>query len=111
MPFKFDSDHLRISSKNDRRVKIPKTEYPTILNMHKKGDAIRAIARHYNVNKRLIQFILYPERQAKCYKARLERGGSKQYYNKEKWRLVMRGHRRYKRSLYLEGKLLKPKMI
>ena len=83
----------------DRRIKIPKTEHTNIKLLHKNGMAIRAIARLYNVNKRLIQFILFPDRNKINLQHREERGGSKQYYDKDKWRVVHREHRRYKSTV------------
>jgi hypothetical protein len=96
-------EKARIGKKLDRRIKIPKSEYPVIFELHKNGEFIRAIARLYNVNKRLIQFILFPERLKKNYQNRLDHGGSKQYYDKDKWKIVMREHRQYKRSLLKKG--------
>lgn len=104
MPYKkrYLPEHL------DRRIKIPKAEHKTIKQLHKDGVAIRAIARLYKVDKRLIQFILFPERQEAMYQARLERGGSKIYYNKDKWRKTQKEHRRYKsRVLGITRKLKK----
>lgn len=94
-------DDMRVGKEKDRRIKIPKTEYTYIIARHKNGEAIRALARDYNVNERLIQFIIYPERKELNYKLRLARGGSKIYYNKDKWRETMRFHRAYKKSLLL----------
>lgn len=84
----------------DRRVKIPKSEHINIKALHNQGQAIRAIARHYGVDKRLIQFILFPERHAKNLQDRAERGGSKIYYDKDKWRETMREHRQYKAKVF-----------
>lgn len=85
-----------LTEAQDRRIKIPKSEYSNIKTMHKQGQAIRAIARQYGVDHRLIQFILFPERHAKNLQDRAERGGSKIYYNRDKWRETMREHRQYK---------------
>lgn len=98
-------EKARIGKKFDRRIKIPKQKHKEIITLHAKGMAIRAISRKYSVNKRLIQFILFPERQIKNYQNRLERGGSKQYYNKDKWKLTMREHRHYKRKLLDNGQI------
>jgi len=92
-------DKIKIPVGYDRRIKIPQTEYAYIIQRQKNGEAIRAIARDYGVDHRLIQFIIYPERKAINYANRLARGGSKQYYNKDKWRETMREHRAYKKSL------------
>ncbi len=93
--------HLRkkIPPELDRRIKIQKSEHAYIRERHKNGEAIRAIARAYGVDKRLIQFILFPERHKAMYEARLKRGGSKQYYNKDKWRETHKEHRHYKQSI------------
>ncbi len=103
MPYK--SQKIILPSKFDRRIKIPKSEHKAIKQAYKQGEAIRAIARRYKVDKRLIQFILFPERQKLNYIHRLERGGSKQYYNKDKWRETQKEHRSYKQKLYLQGKI------
>jgi hypothetical protein len=88
----------------DRRIKIQKSEHPRIKLLHAQGVAIRAIAREYGVDKRLIQFILFPERQKVMYQARVARGGSMQYYDKNKWREVMKEHRHYKSTVFGKNK-------
>ena len=93
-------DKIRVGKERDRRIKIPASEHAYIKQRHDNGEAIRAIARDYGVDHRLIQFIIYPERLAQNYKNRLARGGSKIYYNKNKWRETMREHRAYKKTLY-----------
>ena len=80
----------------DRRVKLLPHQKEEIKRLHKKGMAIRAITRKYNVNRRLIQFILFPERHKKNLKDRKKRGGWKQYYKKEYHTEKIREHRRYK---------------
>ena len=96
-------DELRVGKEKDRRIKIQCTEHNYIIYRHNNGEAIRAIARDYGVDKRLIQFIIYPERKELNYKLRLARGGSKIYYNKDKWRETMREHRNYKKSLLIKN--------
>ena len=93
--------HIRkkIPPELDRRIKIQKSEHDDIRKRHKEGEAIRAIARAYGVDKRLIQFIIYPERQAINLVNRHKRGGSKQYYNKDKWKETQKEHRHYKQSI------------
>jgi hypothetical protein len=105
MPYKFDTNKLRIGSDNDRRIKIPKSEHAAIFELHKLGIAIRAIGRKYGVDHRTIQFILFPERLEICRQHLQNRGGSKQYYDKDKWKLIMREHRAYRLKLFNEGKL------
>ena len=69
------------------------------------GVSQRELAREYNVSRRLIVFCIYPERQEANYRKRVENGGSKQYYDKDKHTKAMRKHRRYKQELYKDGKL------
>lgn len=100
----FEKKGVLIPPELDRRIKIQKSEHPNIKLLHSQGVAIRAIARQYNVNKRTIAFILFPERQKTMYKARVARGGSMQYYDKDKWREVMKEHRHYKSTVFGKNK-------
>ena len=69
------------------------------------GVSQRNLAEEYGVSRRLIQFCIYPEKLAANYARRVERGGSKMYYNKDKHTVSTRKHRRYKQELYLDKKL------
>jgi len=52
------------------------------------------------VDKRLIQFELFPERKAKNLSDRQDRGGSKQYYKGgAEWAEIVKEHRNYKHKL------------
>ena len=65
--------------------------------LYAEGRSITSLSKQFNVNKRLIQFELFPERKEKNYQNRLERGGSQIYYKGgEKWAETMRTHRRHK---------------
>lgn len=94
----------KLPEDKDRRVKIPKSEYPKIRLKHEAGYGVRELGREYGVDHRLIQFILFPDRKKKNVEDRQERGGSKVYYNREKHRLAMRKHRAHKKAL--QGKEL-----
>lgn len=86
---------------DDRRRKIPSYEHETIKDLHKDGMSIRAIARKYNVDKRLIQFILFPERLEVARKGYKERRKDGRYYDKDVNRLAMRKWRKRKKELGL----------
>lgn len=102
MPYK--SEKIKIAgTKNDRRVKLTEQDRADILELT--GMSIRGIARMYGVDKRLIQFILYPERKAKNLLDRKNRGGSMAYYDKDKQKEYMKKHRHYKQELYLKGEI------
>lgn len=99
-------DDLRTGKENDRRIKIPASEYNYIKRRHQEGESIRGIARDYGVDKRLIQFILYPERLKHNRELRKQRGGWERYYDKNTWREEHRKHRAYKKKLFEEGRII-----
>ena len=102
MPYK--SEKIKIAgSKYDRRIKLTEQDREDIKNLT--GMSIRGIARMYGVDKRLIQFILFPERYKKNLLDRKNRGGSMQYYDKERNKKAIRETRKYKHSLYVDGKI------
>jgi len=70
------------------------------------GVSQRELAAEYNCSRRLIVFVIYPDRQKANYQRRVDRGGSKQYYDKDKHTAAIRKHRHYKQELSLEGKLI-----
>lgn len=102
MPYK--SEKIKIAGgKYDRRIKLKEQDKEDIRNI--KNMSIRAIARLYGVDKRLIQFILFPERYEKNKKLRKERGGSKIYYDKTKQKEYIKKHRRHKQNLFVRGEI------
>jgi len=103
VPYK--SVKLKISgTPADRRIKLNEEDKIKIRHRHVLGISIRAISREFAVNRRLIQFILFPERQKKNVEDRKLRGGWKQYYQKDRHAEAIKEHRRYKQSLYLKEK-------
>lgn len=67
-----------------------------ILYWYNNGLSQRAIAKMFNVSRRLIAFIIDPTKLKKNIECRLLRGGTKIYYNKEKHNQSMKSHRSYK---------------
>lgn len=63
------------------------------------------LAKEYNVSKRLIIFIVNPKKLEENIALRNSKGGSMQYYDKEKNTVKIREHRRYKQSLYINNEL------
>ncbi len=102
---KMKADAIRVNKINpvlDRRKKLSDADRQQIKDSHRIGVSIRGIAAMFGVNRRLVQFILFPERQALNLKHREDRGGWKQYYDKDKWRESMAAHRDYKRKIIQE---------
>lgn len=105
MPYKHTK--LRIKREDDKRVKLSLEDREEIKRQYRIVKSQRKLARAWGVSRRLIQFILDPEKKERDLELRKLSGGSKQYYNKEKWRKQMKKHRRRKQELYLEGRLVK----
>jgi hypothetical protein len=101
MPYKTDKLKI-VNTVFDRRVKLLPCQKLLIPILYNQGYGIRELGRKYNVDKRLIQFILFPERHEKNLQDRELRGGSKKYYDRLKHNKEMREHRRYKYNLLKE---------
>ena len=108
MPYRFEQIPIS-NEKLDRRVKLTEEDKKNIVDEYRGGAiSINALARKYNVSKRLIQFTLFPERKEKARKDYLERRKDGRYYDKDKHTEHTRNHRNYKKELWNKG-LLKPK--
>lgn len=96
------SQKIRIQgTKYDRRSKLTPDQKLEIKRKSAGGYSQRQLAREYNVSRRLIQFIICPEKLAIN---RMNHDSSK-YYNKDKQREYIKNHRRYKQSLKIAGKI------
>lgn len=104
-PYKFESDKLLIPRQLKLSVKLSLEEREEIrkkyANKEKNKTSLRKLAKEYNVSKRLIQFIINPEKE----KANKELQKGKQTYDKDYHRKAVIRHRRYKKDLYKQGKL------
>jgi len=95
MPYKIE----KIAIKNpflDKRTKLIPCQKEMVKYWYMAGKSINSIAKMFKVNKRLIQFMLFPDRHKKNLADRKDRGGSKQYYVKEKHTKAVNKHRHYK---------------
>jgi len=107
MPYKYATDKMLIPENKDKRVKLTLCQKEEIFELYATGNySQRALSREYNVSRRLIQFIICPEKLEENRQRRQERGGSKQYYDKDKHRIAMKTHRQHKQKLYLKGELI-----
>lgn len=97
MPYKVESIPIK-DSFLDRRTKLIPCQKEMVRWWYENGQSITSIARRFKVNKRLIQFILFPERHEKNLQDRDKRGGSKRYYKKEYHTQAIREHRHYKNN-------------
>jgi hypothetical protein len=95
MPYK--TEKLKLGNEFlDRRTKLLPCQKERVKHLYHEGVSITAIGKIMNVNKRSIQFILFPERLAKNISDRHDRGGWEQYYDKGYNNAAQRTHRRYK---------------
>ena len=97
------SDKIPIDNKSlDRRVKLSEEERLELIELKEKVSQ-REAARIFNISRRSVQFIWYPEKLEENKLRRKERGGWKQYQDKESHRKSMQEHREYKKQLFKEG--------
>ncbi len=100
MPFKTDKEKL-----NDlflkRNVKLLPCQKEMVRWWYENSDlSITKIAKLFKVNKRTIQFLLFPERLKRNKELREKRGGTKIYYDKDYHNLKMKEHRQYKNKTF-----------
>lgn len=104
MPYKHTD--FKIRREDDKRVKLSLQDREEIKRQYVYIQSQRKLAKAWNVSRRLIQFILDPQKLKRNLELRELRGGSKIYYNKEKWKIQMKRHRQRKQKLYLENRLI-----
>ena len=104
MPYK--SEKMRVvGTKYDRRVKLTDDQKREIVELYAEGTiGCLALAKRYGVSKRLIQFILHPDRM-EANRQRLKEYKDEHRPTKEELARTMREHRRYKQELYLKGEI------
>jgi hypothetical protein len=108
MPYKCTK--AKIPRKFDRRVKLTEDDKQNIISLYTvNGWGIREIARWYEgkCSRRLIQFILFPER-ADVARENFKKWRKANPIKKEDWRRDMKGHRSYKVKLQVSGVLAFP---
>ena len=90
----------KIPRELDRRVKITEMQHENIKTMYFfERLAQREIARQTRVSRRMVSFILFPEREIICKQQHKERRKDGRYYNPKTWPKVMKEHRHYKQSI------------
>jgi len=103
MPYQFENIPIN-NQKLDKRVKLTDVDKENIKKEYETGTvSINALARKYNVSKRLIQFTLFPERKEKAKQQFAERQKDGRYYDKEKHKEYMKSHRGHKKELFNKG--------
>lgn len=104
MPYK--SEKIKIAgTKFDRRIKLTEEDKKEILRLRKEGYSQRKLARAFNVSRRLITYILDPQKLVENKRRRKEAGGSMQYYKNEYNSKKIKETRRYKQKLFVDKKI------
>lgn len=104
MPYKSEKAIKLVGTDKDRRVKLSPEQKDEIASL-KGVISCNECARIYGVNKRTISFIWYPERLERNKQLRKERGGWKQYFEKDKHREYIKKYRHHKQELYIQENL------
>jgi len=92
---------VKLKGLQDRRRRLTDDDKDRIKKLHKSGMSIHAIAREYagKCSKRLIQFVLFPERLEKLQTEQAKAGHWKRYYNRKKLTEAKRNWWHYKKEL------------
>ena len=103
----YKSEKIKLNPEQDRRVKLNDKQREEIREKYATGMySQRNLAEEYGVSRRLIQFILDPDKAKKNSEQLKQRRADGRYKpNKEKWAVIMREYRQYKQVLYLKGEL------
>ena len=97
MPYWFETERIRFPRRHDKRVKLTDAQREAVLLC---GLSIRKAAALYGVSRRTIQFIRHPEKQAQNKARFQERGGWRQYYDKEKHRISSKKRLQHKKEVF-----------
>jgi len=101
------TDKLTLNSSFlSKRVKLLPCQREMIHFNYKLGTSINSLSKIFKVSKRLVQFELFPERKLKNIQDRENRGGWRQYYDKENNRKAIKGHRDYKDEINKQFELI-----
>lgn len=103
MPYKFETEHIKLTEEQDRRIKLTKEDKERIRDEYKTGlFSLKSLAKKYNVSKKLILITVNQNSFEKS------REYSKEYmkthrdnYNHTK---AMRNTRQYKAKILKEEK-------
>lgn len=105
MPYKAEKAG-HIPPEKDKRVKLTDEQREEIRELYKLPDwSQRRLAGEFKVSRRLIQFIVDPEKLAAAKQAYSERRKDGRYYDKDAHTKAIREHRHHKHQLYLDGQL------
>lgn len=105
MPYK--SERIPLPRELDRRVKLSEEQKDEIRHKYETGlYSQRQLAKEYSVSRRLISFVICPDKYERVKEQTAQRHREGRYdVSKEEHARIIREHRRYKQSLYIAGDL------
>jgi len=107
MPYKSDRPGAYIRPEHNRTRKLSDAEKDQIRDLYTLPDwSQRRLAAEYGVSRRLITFILDPEKLERHNAAAAERRKDGRYYDPDKHAEYIRKHRHHKHQLDQDGLLL-----
>ena len=100
------SEKIPLPPQYDRRRKLTEDDKFEIVRLRKEHNlSQRTLARMFGVSRKLIIFIIDPERYERAKAQYKERRKDGRYYDRETHNEAMRNLRAYKHKLYLDGKI------
>ena len=98
MPYWFETQKLRVGKEKDKRRKLTDQDKEKIKSLYRQGVSIREITRIINkVDRRAIQFILFPERMRRQYIYKRQRGWNS---DKVRHKEAIKKYRQHLKEIY-----------
>ena len=98
MPYKFDTDKIKLPRESDRRVKLTDDNKAHISLLHEQGLSQRTIAKCVGCSRKMVVFILYPERYEHAKALYKERRKDGRYYDRKKHTQHVSTYRKHKKE-------------
>lgn len=99
MPYKSEYTHIKLPREEDRRVKLTEYDRQQIKNLFNSWKSQNYIAKEYWVSRRLVYFIIYPDKYEICRQQHKERRLDWRYYDKDSHKLAMRNTRNHRKVI------------
>lgn len=98
MPYKIDTYKVKLPRELDRRIKLQDEQKEEVKEMFKIWVSINNIAQNFEVSRRLIQYIIYPERLEHAKELYAIRRLDGRYYDKDKQRESIKSTRHHRQK-------------
>lgn len=89
----------RVGRARDKRIKLTDDERQDIKRRYNNGATKRALARFYHVDRRLIDFIVNPDKYEATLRRRSDEKAHLKYYDSERRKEYIQKHNLYKKQL------------